>query len=221
MNSKIRTITPVLLDLVLPIGGYFLLHGIGGLSDFWALTIAGSATGAYAAINTARRGKLDVLGLLVVLEVALSIGLLFTTRDPRIVLLKPSLYIAVAGGYTLVTCFIGRPLCYESGKPFVTKGDPDRLRAYELSWHRSDRFRRALRVVTAFWGVAFLADAVVRVVVVYSLTPERVSASVMLSTVPLVVLVLAALVGTRLLMRPLRPVIEQHHQELVSARQPG
>ncbi|MFE0025689.1 VC0807 family protein [Amycolatopsis sp. NPDC059021] len=208
MNARFRAMLPVLLDLVVPIGGYFLLHQGFGLSAFWSLTIAGAATGVTALAGTIRRRRLDALGALIFLEMALSAVLLFVTDDPRVVLAKPAFYLAAAAVFALVTCFVGKPLVYESGKPFATKGDPAMLAAYERSWTVSHRFRRAMRGVTAFWAAAFAADAVLRVVVVYSLPPERVDESVWLSQVPLVVVFVLAIVVTRLWMRPLRPIVE-------------
>jgi hypothetical protein len=205
-----RALVPVVLDLVLPIGGYFLLHSGFGLSAFWSLTLAGAATGVHALITTLRRGKVDALGVLVFLEMGLSAILLFVTDDPRVVLAKPAFYLAVAAVYALVTCFTGRPLVLDSGKPFATRGDPALAEAYERAWERSDRFRRTVRGVTAVWAGAFALDAVFRVVVVYSLPPERVDESVWLSQVPLVVVFVLAIAVTRLRMRPMRPVIESH-----------
>ncbi|WP_284743722.1 VC0807 family protein [Amycolatopsis sp. RTGN1] len=205
-----RALLPVVLDLALPIGGYFLLHSGFGLSAFWSLTIAGAATGLHALVTTLRRGKVDALGVLIFLEMGLSAALLIVSGDPRIVLAKPALYLAVAAVYALVTCFTGRPLVLDSGKPFATRGDPALADAYERAWTHSDRFRRTVRGVTAVWAGAFALDAVFRVVVVYSLPPERVDESVWLSQVPLVVVFVLAVVVTRLRMRPMRPVIEAH-----------
>jgi hypothetical protein len=53
-TSRLRTLLPTLLDLVIPTAGYFLLHW-AGLSQVWALTIAGSATAVNAAVTTIRR----------------------------------------------------------------------------------------------------------------------------------------------------------------------
>ncbi|MCR6484832.1 hypothetical protein M8542_18545 [Amycolatopsis sp. OK19-0408] len=203
-----RALVPVVLDLVLPIGGYFLLHGVFGLSAFWSLTLAGAATGVHALAATLRRGRVDALGVLIFLEMALSAVLLFVTDDPRIVLVKPAFYLAVAAVYALVTCFAGRPLVLDSGKPFATRGDSGLADAYERAWLHSDRFRRTVRSVTAVWAAAFALDATLRIAVVYSLPPERVDESVWLSQVPLVAVFVVAVVITRLRMRPLRPVLE-------------
>ena len=40
--KRLITLLPILLDLVVPTGGYFVLHALG-VADVWALTVAGSA----------------------------------------------------------------------------------------------------------------------------------------------------------------------------------
>jgi hypothetical protein len=166
-TSRLRALLPTLLDLVIPTAGYFLLHW-AGLPDIWALTIAGSATGVNALVNTIRRGRLDALGLLVVAEVGVSVVLLAVTADPRLILVRPAVYLAVAGVVNLVSCFAGRPLSYTASTPMATKGDPERAVAYELAWHHSPELRRIHRQLTTGIGVALVAYAAIRVLIVYS-----------------------------------------------------
>ncbi len=87
--------------------------------------------------------RLDGIGALVVLEIALSLVLLAVTRDPRVVLLKPSFYTAVAGVFLLGTCVIGKPFTMDMTRPMAVGGDPARAagsrRCGECSgsWSRS------------------------------------------------------------------------------------
>src|SRR5512132_4588106 len=166
-SSRWRALLPTLLDLVIPTAGYFLLHW-AGLSDVWALTIAGSATGVNALVHTIRRGRLDVLGLLVVAEIAVSVVLVVVTADPRLILVRPAVYLAVAGLVNLVSCFAGRPLSYTASTPMATKGDPERAVAYERAWHHSPELRAIHRQLTAGIAVAMMLYAVLRVLIVYS-----------------------------------------------------
>jgi hypothetical protein len=163
----LRTLLPTLLDLVIPTAGYFLLHW-AGLSDVWALTIAGAATGVNALINTIRRGRLDALGLLIVAEVAVSVALAAITQDPRLILARPAVYLAVAGVVNLGSCFAGRPLSYTAATPMATKGDPVRAVAYERAWHHSPELRAIHHQLTAGIGLAMLVYAILRVMIVYS-----------------------------------------------------
>ena len=217
MTERVRALAPFVLDLVLPIAGYVLLHSVFGLSVFWALAIGGLATTVNAVITTVRRGKLDAFGGLVVIEVALSIALLFVSDDPRVLLLKPAFYVGVGGLYALGTLFVGRPLVYESGKPFATKGNPRLVDAYERCWDNSEQFRTAIRTVTAVWGVGFLLDAVLRVIIVYWFSPEHVADSLLLSQVPLVGVLVLMIGYTRLRMRAVRPILLRERDRPTSA----
>jgi len=210
----------MLIDIGAPIIVYFILHSLG-VGDVLALTIGGMVTAINALVGTVRRRLLDSIGLLVVAEIALSIALLLITQDPRILLIKPSFYVGFAAIYTFATCLVGRPIGYESGKPFATKGDPERLAAYERAWECSPRFRRRERVITAGWGVAFLADALLRVLVVYSFSAHQVSESLLLSQVPGIVLISAALVFTRLQVPTIRTIVDAQQEELAKKRPAG
>lgn len=207
MSPRLRALLPFLLDLALPIAAYVLLHTAAGLSAFWALAIGGLATMASTTITTVRRRKLDAFGILVAAEVALSVALLFVSRDPRVLLIKPAFYFAVAGAYALATLMTGTPLAYETGRPFATRGDPALIAAYNRAYTGSDAFRRAIRTVTAAWGACFLADAALRVLIVVSFPPAQVADSLVLSQAPLVVLLVAAIVFTRVRMRRVRHVL--------------
>lgn len=198
---------PVLFDVIVPIGGYFLLHALG-FSAFWALTVAGAGTGVVTLVNTVRRRRLDGIGLLVVLEVALSVALLFVTRDPRVLLLKPAFYTAVGGVFALSTCVAGQPLVYEAGKPFASKGDPHRLAAYDQAWQTSARFRRVLTEVTVGWGIGFLLVSAATVAVVLHFPPSHVGSSFALSQLPGVAVFVLLIAFTRLRVRATRPIVD-------------
>jgi hypothetical protein len=215
--TRLQALLPMLFDIGAPIIVYFILHSLG-VGDVLALTIGGMVTAINAIVGTVRRRRLDSIGLLVVAEIALSIALLLVTEDPRILLIKPSFYVGFAAIYAFVTCFVGRPIGYEAAKPIATKGDPERLAAYERAWERSPEFRRKERVITAGWGVAFLADALLRVLVVYSFSAEQVSESLLLSQVPGIVLISAALVFTRLQVPTIRTIVDAQQEELAKER---
>jgi intracellular septation protein A len=207
----------MLIDIGAPIIVYFVLHSLG-VGDVLALSIGGMLTAINALVGTVRRRRLDSIGLLVVAEIALSIALLLITEDPRILLIKPSFYVGFASIYALASCLVGKPIGYESAKPFASKGDPERLAAYERAWECSPQFRRRERVITAGWGVAFLADAVLRVLVVYSFSADQVSESLLFSQVPGIVLISAALVFTRLQVPTIRTIVDAQQKELAKER---
>jgi hypothetical protein len=208
----LRTLLPTLLDLVIPTAGYFLLHW-AGLPDVWALTIAGSATGVNALVNTIRRGRLDALGLLIVAEIGVSVVLVAITEDPRLILARPAVYLAVAGVVNLVSCLAGRPLSYSAATPMATKGDPERAVAYERAWHNSLELRSIHRQLTAWIGVAMLAYAVIRVLIIYSFSTGT---AVLGQEIPGILLIALVVVLIRLRVPRLRRIVDAEQAALAA-----
>jgi intracellular septation protein A len=211
-TSRLRTLLPTLLDLIIPTAGYFLLHW-AGLSDVWALTIAGAATAVNALITTIRRRRLDALGLLVVAEVAVSVALAAITQDPRLILARPAVYLAVAGVVNLVSCVAGRPLSYTAATPMATKGDPVRAVAYERAWDHSPELRAIHRQLTAAIGLAMLVYAVLRVLIVYSFSTGT---AVLGQEVPGLVLVALVVVLIRRRVPRLRRIVDAEQAALTA-----
>jgi hypothetical protein len=211
-TSKLPALLPTLLDLVIPTAGYFLLHW-AGLPDTWALTIAGAATGVNALVNTIRRGRLDALGLLVVAEIAVSVVLLAVTADPRLILVRPAVYLAVAGVVNLVSCFAGRPLSYTASTPMATKGDPERAVAYERAWHHSPELRAIHRQLTAAIGLAMIVYAVMRVLIVYSFSTGT---AVLVQEVPGILLIALVVVLIRRRVPRLRRIVDAEQAALAA-----
>jgi hypothetical protein len=185
---------PYLLDFTVPLVAFYALTA-AGLSSFWSLTIGGALTGVISVVNTIRRGKLDGLGLLVIAEIALSLVLIATTRDPRLVLARSSLYLALAGIWVLASAVIGRPVTINTSKAFAARSDGQNgIAAVEWLAANSAPFLRIHRGLSALWGGMFLLYAVVRVIIIYSTSVSR---AVSISEIPGIVAVGICLIASR------------------------
>lgn len=207
MKTELRAALPMLIDVVLPVAGYHLLSACG-LDDFWALTVAGLATAAHTLVTTVRRRRLDGIGALVVLEIALSLVLLAVTRDPRIVLLKPSFYTGVAGVFLLGTCVLGKPFTMDLTRPMAVGGDPVRAAAVDAATTHSAGYRREHVHLTSVWAVIWIVDAVVRAWIVLE---TDVATGVLAAQLP----GLVALVAGSLYTRTRVPRLQRHVDEYV------
>jgi len=112
--------------------------------------------------------KLDGFALLVLLELAATIILTSISNTPRLLLIRPSFYTAIAGFYVLSTLWAERPFMMQVTKPIATEGDPVRAEAFERAGRESVRFRRAEQGMTAGLGIVLLAEALLRVWTVWS-----------------------------------------------------
>jgi hypothetical protein len=178
-KSKIGLFFPMLFDLFAPIITYYLLH-LAGLNDFLALTIGGFVSGINAAVDVVRNRKTKSISPLVFIMFVISIGLVFVTQDARIILVKPSIFIAAAGIYVLSTV-AGKPFLVDSMEPFATQGDPVKTAQWQNAWQHSGSFRRRLQLATALSGVLLLFEALARVILVILLPVKY---SVIASNIP-------------------------------------
>jgi hypothetical protein len=186
-------VLPYLLDIIIPLVSYYVLTS-AGLSSFWALVVGGALTAIVSVLNTVRRGRLDNLGILVIVEIALGLVLDLAVRDPRLTLARGSLFIALAGIWILVNTFTGRPVTVDATKPFAaSKGGEKGVIAFEWLAENSQRFVRIHRALSAVWSVAFLAYAATRVVVIYTVS---VSEAVWLTELPGIIAVAICLVAS-------------------------
>jgi hypothetical protein len=213
-QQQVRAFVPLAVDVVIPTALYFVLHALG-LTPVYALTMAGLATGVTAAVSSLLRRRLDGVGVLVLVEIVVSIVLLLLSRDPRVLLLKPSVYTFVAACYLYATCLVGRPVVYQAATPLATRGDPVRLRAYTEAWDSSALFRSRERLVTAGFGTALLLEAVLRVVIVLALPPGDVGRALVAGQLPGVALVVAALLLARSQVPALTRVVDQVQERLM------
>ncbi|WP_030439151.1 VC0807 family protein [Actinoplanes subtropicus] len=211
--NRLRLFLPMALDVVIPVVAYFALRALGA-NQFWALTLAGVGTGLSALVNTVRRRKLDGIGMLVLLEVALSAALLFTTNDPRVVAIKPAFYTALAGCYFLFTCVVGKPVVYLAAAPIATGGDPLRADAYRRAWDESPTFRSRERLMTAAFAAALLAESVLRVWIVYHWSPAKLDESFVISQLPAFLLLGAVLAFVRLQVPTITNIVDNIQQRI-------
>lgn len=162
---------PYLLDLIVPLASYYTFTALG-LSPFWALVIGGGVVALVALINTFRRGRLDKLGILVILEIALGLTLDLTVRDARLTLARGSLFVLVAGVWVLVTTyFSNRPVTVDVTKGFAArKGGRKGIDAFEWLAANSEPFLRIQRRLSTVWAVMFILYAVIRVIIVYTVS---------------------------------------------------
>jgi hypothetical protein len=186
-------VLPYLLDIIIPLVSYYVLTSVG-LSSFWSLLAGGALTAIVSIINTIRRGRIDNLGILVIVEIALGLVLDLAVRDPRLTLARGSLFIALAGIWILVNTFTGRPITVDVTKPFAAKkGGQNAIIAFEWLAENSHRFVRIHRSLSTVWSLMFLAYAALRVIVIYSVSTSE---AVWLNEIPGIIAVVICLIAS-------------------------
>lgn len=168
----------------LPYLTYLLLHA-RGVSVVNSLLAGAVFPVAFIVIHFVRRHRLEGFGLIILATIAAGAGLALLSGSSRIYLVKESFLTGAFGLAMLGSLFGRRPFMFYSGRKFATDGSAAGLAAWDSYWPRSSTFRRTNRVMTLVWGVAFVAEAAVRVVAAYTLSTSTVVA--LSAVVPLVI----------------------------------
>jgi hypothetical protein len=182
---------PLIVDVAVPVGGYYLLRALG-VAMVTALAVASVPPLVHSVAGYIRRRHVDALALLILAVNVAGIATSFLTGNARVMMAKDSVLSSVIGIGALVSVWRGAPVMTAGLKPYLTKGRAARVAAYERLSAGSARFRRLERRYTLVWGVVLLVgDSLARLVCV-ALLP--VSTMVWLSTVLVVTAVAVAIV---------------------------
>ncbi|MFB7053654.1 VC0807 family protein [Streptomyces vinaceus] len=159
------------LNVVAPIITYNQLHD-HGWSEFGALLVSGAWPVLDSAISLAWRRKLDEFAIVtLVFLVITAVVSLVGAHSARALLIKDSGVTGLFGALCLATLLAPRPLMFYFGRKFATDGTPESTAWWNGLW-QYDGFRRTMTVMTTVWGVAYLAEAAVRVGLAYLLPTD-------------------------------------------------
>jgi hypothetical protein len=150
-------------DIAGPLAAYALLRS-EGLSAVISLVLSGIFPAVGVAIKFIRDRRVDAIGVLVLAGIAVGTLLGLLSGNARLVLVEGSVPTAVFGVLCLASLWSSRPLMYRFAIEFMGADGP-RGREFESLWQYRE-FRHVFRVMTIVWGIAYLAEAAARVVIV-------------------------------------------------------
>jgi intracellular septation protein A len=156
----------VIFDVGAPLAAYSVARS-AGLTAVTALLLSGIFPALAVAISAVRNRRLDVIGALVLAGIVVGTVLGLVSHSTRLLLVEGSVPTGVLGAACLGSLATRRrPLMFTFALEFA---GPDTAKGREMIkfWHH-DGFRRSFRVITVVWGVGFLLEAALRVVIVYN-----------------------------------------------------
>jgi hypothetical protein len=173
-----------------------------GATDTWAIIAGTLVLGAAVIPLLIGQPRIDGFALLVLGEVAISVVLVTISTDARFILVRPAFYTAIAGCYAIATCWTAQPFMMEVSRPIAAGGDPLRAAAFDRAWTTSPVFRRTELAMTFGLGLVLLAEAVLRVVAVYTQPADAVVHASLVSQLPATVLFVGYLIAIRVFAVP-------------------
>ncbi|MFF8981728.1 VC0807 family protein [Streptomyces eurythermus] len=170
--SALDNFKPLLIDVAVPLGSYYLFKEAFGMSTFAALAWSSVVPAVRTAWALVTERRTNTLAVLILTVNVVSLLLSFVSGDPRLMLAKDSGVSSTVAIGILVSVALGKPMMTEAMKPFLVKGDPAREAAFRRlvsgAAAGSAAFRRKERVFSVVWGLVLLAECVVRAVGAYT-----------------------------------------------------
>lgn len=165
----------LLWDVGLPAAAYYGCRGFG--VDAWVALVAGGLVALVrVAYVAATRRRLDGLAAVMVAVFALLVVASWLTGDPGILLAKESILSGFLGLLLVGSCLVGRPVMYSFLRR-VNAGKAELLTQWDELWRTRPSFRRIFTMMSIVWGAGLLAEAIVRLPLIY-LLPIDVTAGI-------------------------------------------
>jgi hypothetical protein len=162
----------VVFEVVVPMVLFYGLRA-AGVSQWWALMAGVLVAAPYAVWTIVRNRRIDLIALVTLSVLVLSVVLGLLSDDPRTLAIREGWTAALGGlfgAWMLVTIVVGKPAQLTLGRTIAEiKRGAEGAAAWAARWDTDARFRRGLRINTAAWGGVLVANAVVHIVLVYTL----------------------------------------------------
>ena len=153
----------LIFDLAGPLLAYSLLRS-AGMSAVAALVISGVLPALGIGISALTDRRPDVIGIVVLAGLLVGTLLGLTSHNARLYLLEGSVPSAVFALGCLLSLRLRRPLIFRLAVELLGL-DTRKGRDVTAAW-RNPGFRRAFRMITVAWGIAYLVEAAIRVAIV-------------------------------------------------------
>jgi hypothetical protein len=162
--SRLRQVAMIVgFDLAAPLSAYALLRS-AGMSPVSALLISGVFPAVGIGTGALVDRRLDIIGVVVLVGIAFGTVVGLISHSARLFLLEgsvPSLVFALA---CLASLRTRHPLIYRFAVELLGPDTP-KGRDVTSAW-RYPGFRRAFQVITVAWGIGYLVEVAVRIVLV-------------------------------------------------------
>jgi hypothetical protein len=170
-TSLKRQLALLVLDVGAPIGLYYGLRA-AGLSNLVALGAGAIVPAIGVIIQLVTRRRLDGVGGVVVVSVLATIVLSLITDSPRFLLARDGFITALWGLWFLATLrprWARRPAAFALARPLMEGRRVFGSASWDDVWASEPTFGKIWRVSTIIWGAGLLVDAVLRVLMSYTL----------------------------------------------------
>jgi len=138
----------------------------------YALLLAGIPPAVRMLLGLARNGRLNLFGVFSLLAIAIKIISGLVLQNTRLVLISSSLVTGAYGVIMLASLLSPPPLILTLFMNALAGSDPAQREQLTKRWQEVGS-RSFFALITALWGVGFLIELVLRLILTFTLTVEQ------------------------------------------------
>jgi len=169
LQQKKQIVFDLLVNGLLPWGGYVFLQNQYGFSDYHALLAVTVIPGFFALVGIVRKGRPDLIASISLLTILLSLGLAAASDDTRVLQIRESYITAIMGVVFIVSSIVKKPLLWLLARH---QAKSDEHRAVLDHPNR----KKMLGTVNAVWGWSFILEFAAKLWMIDNLPISRVLA---------------------------------------------
>jgi len=171
ISSKRKVIQSVIVSILInglvPVVVYNLL--LDHFSSFVSLLLATMVPLLDNLYHIVKHRKADAFGLFMLTAFVLSLLAFLLGGNEKLILMRESLVTGILGLIFIGSLFYSKPLIYHFAIRFSSNDESEQKGKFANNWEYS-YFRFVIRLMTAVWGIALLAEAVIKTILVYELS---------------------------------------------------
>lgn len=166
-RNMLNLVQTTLLNIALPLITFVVLTGLG-VHPVLAYLLSGAWPVVEVGISIATTRRVDELSIIILVFLALSIVAALALNSPKLLLVKGAAGTGLSGLVFLGSLLLPKPLAFYFGRRYATDGTVAGAAWWDGLWQYPS-FRRSQRAITIVWAVAFLGDAIVRLLLIATL----------------------------------------------------
>lgn len=147
---------------------YELVKSFTSASDVIALFLSAIPAMIGSIVSIVHQRRIDVLGAFALITIAVSIALTFVSGDARLFQIRESFLTVLFGIVCLISLLFPKPLWFYIIRYFSTSNNPQQEAAFNAAW-QYPQFRAYIRNVTILWGIVYVVEFLIRIVMVYTM----------------------------------------------------
>lgn len=157
----------IFLNIAIPYAIYTIAHKYFGLSDIMALTLSSLYPIFDIIIEFSKDRTLNFISVIVLIGTITGIFGALIGGDPRLILVRESFFTFILGIACFITLATGKPLIFYFAREFVAGKDPQKRKEFSKLLQK-ERAYKLFRFLTLIWGIIYVLEFLVKVVIVYT-----------------------------------------------------